>query len=386
MLRHLYDIKTIYSYTLNSWLELNNELGVKVVERGDYIPSLSFDFSGFNNDGTGDIQGIISRLDYIKDLGVDVIWLSPHYKSPQIDMGYDISDYKDIYEKYGTLDDCLQFIKECHDRGMRIIFDLVINHTSDLHEWFIDSKSSKTSKKRDWYIWQPAKYDEQGNKQSPNNWESFFGGSAWEWDEHTQEYYLHLFTKEQPDINWRNLEAREAVYKDSMLFWLERGVDGFRIDVIDLYSKVEGYPNAPIKNPNSKYQNPSPMVVAGPQLHDIIEQMNEVAFSKFDCMTVGEGGGDSFEKALKYVGASRKEVNMAFQMGCVGVGVDFKNLRINAWKLKELKDAVEKWQHLMDGTDGWTTVFLENQTKPNPFLESAAITKNFMLHRLKCYQ
>ena len=165
---------------------------------------------------------------------------------------------------------------------MRIIFDLVINHTSDLHEWFIDSKSSKTSKKRDWYIWQPAKYDEQGNKQSPNNWESFFGGSAWEWDDHTQEYYLHLFTTEQPDINWRNLEAREAVYKDSMLFWLERGVDGFRIDVIDLYSKVEGYPNAPIKNPNSKYQNPSPMVVAGPQLHDIIREMNEVAFSKFD--------------------------------------------------------------------------------------------------------
>ena len=183
-----------------------------------------------NGDGIGDIGGIISTLDYLKDLGVDTVWVSPMYKSPQKDMGYDISDYKDIDPQYGTIQDAEDLIKEVHERGMRLVFDLVINHTSDLHPWFQESRSSKDSSKRDWYIWRPPRY-ENGKRHPPNNWKSYFGGSAWEWDEETQEYYLHLFVREQPDLNWENEATREAIYQTAVKFWLDKGVDGFRIDV-----------------------------------------------------------------------------------------------------------------------------------------------------------
>jgi oligo-1,6-glucosidase len=175
------------------------------------------------------LNGIISKLDYIKDLGIDIIWLSPHFASPQVDMGYDISNYEDVHRPYGTVGDCERLIKEVHDRGMRIIFDLVVNHTSDQHAWFKESRSSKDNPKRDWYIWRPAKYDKFGNRCRPNNWQGNFTVPTWTWDEGSQEYYLHLFASEQPDLNWENEECRKAIYKSAIKFWLDKGVDGFRI-------------------------------------------------------------------------------------------------------------------------------------------------------------
>lgn len=317
-------------------------------------------FKDSNGDGIGDIPGIISKLDYIKSVGTDIVWLSPHYKSPQVDMGYDISDYKAIHEPYGTFDDCIKLIQECHNRGLKIIFDLVVNHTSDQHEWFKQSRSSKSNPKRDWYIWKPAKYDEQGNRIPPNNWESYFGGSAWEWDEETQEYYLHLFAKEQPDINWRNLQAREAIYKDAILFWLDRGIDGFRIDTVQIYSKPEDFPDAPERVPGQKLQNPSIIVETGPQLHEILQEMNRKAFSKYDIMTVGEGSPPSLEKTLEYVSSSRHEIDMLFSFDFGAL--DHREIAhtLNDIDMVEMKETVYRWQRLVGKTDGWTTFFLEN--------------------------
>lgn len=242
-----------------------------------------------NAPGWGDIRGITSKLDYLKHLGVDVVWTSPIFKSPQVDMGYDISDYKDIDPRYGTLDDVDELILELKKRDMRLMMDLVVNHTSDQHAWFLDSRSSKTSSKRDWYIWQPAKYDEQGNRQPPNNWGMILGdaNSAWTWDEKTQEYYLALFTPEQPDLNWRNPELRAAVH-DVLRFWLDRGASGYRMDVINLISKVEGYPDAPIGNPNAQYQPGEKHFANGPHLHEYLQEINDKVLSKYDTITVGE--------------------------------------------------------------------------------------------------
>ena len=206
-----------------------------------------------NGDGIGDIKGIISTLDYLKDLGVNVIWVSPMFKSPQKDMGYDISDYEDIDPQYGTLKDAELLIEECHKRGMRLLFDLVINHTSDQHAWFQESKSSKNNSKRDWYIWRPARIVD-GKREPPNNWRSYFGGSAWEWDETTEEYYLHLFVAGQPDLNWENPVTRNAVYDSAVTFWLEKGLDGFRIDTVNLYSKEEDLPNAQVRDHTQEFQ------------------------------------------------------------------------------------------------------------------------------------
>lgn len=194
-------------------------------------------FKDSNDDGVGDIPGILSNLDYLHDLGIDAIWVAPHYKSPQVDMGYDISDFEDIHEPYGSLEDCERLIEEVHRRGMRIIFDLVINHTSDLHPWFQESRSSKNSLKRDWYIWRPPKHDDQGRRHPPNNWRSQFTKAACSWDERTHEYFLHVYAEEQPDLNWENQECRQAIYNSAIRFWLERGVDGFRIDTVNKYSQ-----------------------------------------------------------------------------------------------------------------------------------------------------
>jgi alpha-glucosidase len=317
-------------------------------------------FYDSNGDGIGDLRGIISKLDYIKSIGVDVVWLSPHYKSPQVDMGYDISDYKDINDAYGTLADNDELIKGCHDRGLKIVFDLVVNHTSDQHAWFQESRKSKTSPKRDWYIWRPAKIDQQGNRVPPNNWASYFGGSAWEWDDDTQEYYLHLFTKEQPDLNWENQQVREAVYRDAINFWLDKGVDGFRIDTAEIYSKPPGLPDAPVTDPHAKYQHPGKMCEQGPQLHEILHEMNMRGFSRYDTMTVGEGQTQTYDQILDYVSAARKELNMLFQFDLFNISVDRINKKIDPYPLTKLKDVVSKWQRLIIGRDGWTTAFLEN--------------------------
>ena len=206
-----------------------------------------------NGDGVGDIKGIISTLDYLKELGVDVIWVSPMFKSPQKDMGYDISDYEDIDPQYGSLQDAEILIKECHDRGMRVLFDLVVNHTSDEHDWFKESRSSKNNPKRDWYIWRPPRM-EDGIRRPPNNWRSYFGGSAWQWHETTQEYYLHLFLKEQPDLNWENQDTRDALYASAVKFWLDKGLDGFRVDTVNMYSKQQELPDAHIRDHQQEFQ------------------------------------------------------------------------------------------------------------------------------------
>ncbi|KAJ5094302.1 hypothetical protein N7456_010163 [Penicillium angulare] len=316
-----------------------------------------------NGDGIGDIPGIISQLDYIKSLGVDAIWLSPFYDSPQYDMGYDVANYESVYAPYGTVADIEDFISESHKRGLRVLFDLVINHTSHQHAWFKESRASKHSPKRDWYIWRPAKYDKDGNRQPPDNWRSCFGGSAWEWDEGTEEYFLHLFCPEQPDLNWENPDTRTAIYESAMEFWLRRGVDGFRIDTVNMYSKTPGLPDAPITNNQTPWQEASSLFCNGPRMHEFLGEMNEI-LEKYDAMTVGElPNTKSVQDVLRCVSAKSKELNMVFQFDIVDVGGG-PDLRYDTvpwnWKLNDLRRAVQQTQLVMNGTDGWGTAFMEN--------------------------
>ncbi|CUM64699.1 uncharacterized protein PRCAT00002308001 [Priceomyces carsonii] len=314
-----------------------------------------------NSDGIGDIPGIISKLDHIQGLGVDVIWLSPMYDSPQDDMGYDISDYQKVYPKYGTLEDLETLIKETHSRGMKLILDLVINHTSNEHQWFKESRSSKTNPKRDWYIWKPPRYDENGNRHPPNNWMSCFCGSAWEYDEKTEEYYLHVFAKSQPDLNWENEETRQAIYDNALLFWFEKGIDGFRIDAAGVYSKDRSFPDAPIVIPNSEWQPCTQLYQDGPRIHEFHKEMFSKVTSKFDAMTVGEVGASDREEFLKYVSAKENEMNMMFLFNVVDIGskngdkFDFKG-----FNLVDLKKAIKKQYSMTDGSDAWPTFFMEN--------------------------
>jgi alpha-glucosidase len=320
-------------------------------------------FKDSNNDGIGDIPGIISSLDYISSLGVDVIWLCPMYDSPQIDMGYDVADYEKVYEPYGTVEDMEVLIDACHERGLRIILDLVVNHTSDQHKWFQESRSSKTNPKRDWYIWRPAKYDANGKRQPPNNWRSIFGGPAWEWDETTEEYYLHLFCVEQPDVNWENAVTRRAIYESAMEFWLKKGVDGFRVDTVNMYSKQPGLGDAPVLDPKSDTQVAFSQFCNGPRIHEYLREMNEV-LSKYDAMTVGEcPNTHTLDGVLRYVSAAEKQLSMVFQFDLVdlGMGKDYKFLTtFPGWTLRDLKSAVKSTQDIIKGTDAWTTVFMEN--------------------------
>ena len=318
-------------------------------------------FKDSNCDGVGDIPGILSSLDYIKDLGVDIIWVCPFYESPQVDMGYDISNYEDVYAPYGTLADVQALISACHQREMRVIFDLVINHTSDLHPWFKESRSSKTSSKRDWYIWRPAKYDKDGNRKPPNNWRSHFSGSAWTWDEATQEYYLHLFATEQPDLNWENKETREAIYQSSMIFWLEKGVDGFRIDTVNMYSKDPELRNARIGQPELEDQLAVDLFCNGPRMYEYLKEMNDV-LAPYDTMTVGElPNTPAVEKVLTYVSAIEKRLNMVFNFDAVYLGQGKEARFITyPYTLADLKKALSKWQTSIIGNDAWTTSFLEN--------------------------
>lgn len=220
-----------------------------------------------NGDGYGDIPGIITTLDYFKQVGIDAVWLSPMFDSPQVDMGYDISDYTAVYPKFGTVDHMDQLIKEMHARDMKLILDLVINHTSNEHAWFKESRSSRDNEKADWYIWKKPKYVD-GKRQPPNNWRAIFGGSAWEYEPARDESYLHLFCIEQPDLNWENPETRRAIYKDAVEFWLERGVDGFRVDAVNLYSKDPDYPDAAVKDEGAEYQRAEKHYVNGPGMHE----------------------------------------------------------------------------------------------------------------------
>ncbi|KAA1479220.1 glycoside hydrolase family 13 protein [Dentipellis sp. KUC8613] len=323
-------------------------------------------FADSNSDGVGDLNGIISKLDYLKDLGVNVLWLSPIYRSPQADMGYDIADYEDIDPRYGTLGDWDNLLKGAHERGMKLMMDLVVNHTSDEHDWFIQSKSSKQNPKRDWYIWRPPRYDENGNRKPPNNWKSIFEGSAWQYDEATDEYYLHLYLDKQPDLNWDNPEVREAVFS-LMNFWLSRGCDGFRMDVINLISKVEGLPDVPVTDPTQEYQMASPMYVNGPHVHEYIKEMNLRVLSKYDLITVGEAPFTYTTTGLAaFVLPANLELNMVFQFQVVEIdnsdeGVEGSApLKYREWQLPELKAIINKWQNLLLDDGFWNAVFIEN--------------------------
>lgn len=312
-------------------------------------------FNDSNGDGIGDIKGIIEKLDYIKDLGIDIIWISPMYQSPQDDNGYDISDYQAILDSFGTMEDFDYLLKTAHDMGIKIIMDLVVNHTSDEHSWFIESRESNENPYRDYYIWR----DGQEGKE-PNNWGSWFGGSAWELDKKTEQYYLHIFSKKQPDLNWENEKVRSEIYK-MMTWWLDKGIDGFRMDVISLISKVPGLPDG-VKN--GVYGDLSPYCIHGPKVHKYLQEMNEKVLSKYDIMTVGEACGVTLEEAEKYAGYDSGELNTVFQFEHMdldkGTHGKWSN---NRFKLIDLKKVMSNWQTGLEGKS-WNCLFWSNHDQP----------------------
>ena len=314
-------------------------------------------FKDSNGDGIGDINGIREKLDYLQTLGIDVIWLSPVYQSPNDDNGYDISDYQDIMTEFGSMADFDALIKEAHERNIRIVMDLVVNHSSDEHRWFIESKKSKDNPYRDYYIWKEGK-----DGKVPNNWGACFGGSAWEYDQATDSYYLHMFSKKQPDLNWENEKVRKEIF-DMMTWWGEKGVDGFRMDVITMISKDQNYPDGkPI--PNSPYGDFGPYVNNGPRVHEFLKEMNQKVISKFDWLTVGEGAGAGVEDAIKYAGFDRDELNMIFTFEHVNLGQsEYGKWSDGKVNLVELKKVLTKWQ---DGLEGkaWNSLYWDNHDQP----------------------
>ena len=313
-------------------------------------------FKDSNGDGVGDIRGIIQKLDYLKELGVNVLWISPMLESPQDDNGYDISDYRGIYKEYGTMEDYEELLSEAHKRDIRILMDLVVNHTSDEHNWFVESRKSKDNPYRDYYIWK-----DPVNGKEPNNWGGAFGGSAWEYDPQTQMYYLHLFSKKQPDLNWENEKVRQEVY-DMMTFWCEKGIDGFRMDVISMISKDQTFPDGEMNN--SLYGDFGPYCVHGPRIHEFLQEMNRGVLSKYDIMTVGETSGVTIEEAQNYAGEARNELNMVFQFEHVDNGSgDYGKWTTEKYDFKEFKRIMIKWQEELQGK-AWNSLFLGNHDQP----------------------
>jgi oligo-1,6-glucosidase len=308
-----------------------------------------------NGDGIGDLAGIAAKADYIASLGVDIVWLNPVYRSPNKDNGYDISDYEDIMEEFGTMADWSRLVAALHARGIRLLMDLVVNHSSDEHPWFRESRSSKDSPKRDWYIWRPAR---KGGP--PNNWKACFTGSAWERDPATGDYYLHLFDPGQPDLNWENPELRKAIYA-MMRRWFERGVDGFRMDVVTLFSKDPSYRDLA---PEEGMFAPTAPYVYGPRLHEFIREMRREALEGFDVMTVGEAPGSTVEKALELVGEDRGELDMLFQFELMGIDhSEGDKWRQKPIDLVEFKRIIERWQRGLAGR-GWNSNYLMNHDQP----------------------
>jgi len=322
-------------------------------------------FADSDGDGIGDLRGILGRLDHLVELGVDVVWLSPVYASPQDDNGYDISDYQDVDPVFGTLDDLDELIGALHAHGMRLVMDLVVNHTSDEHPWFVDSRSSKDSDKRDWYWWRPARPGTEPGQPGaePTNWGSFFSGPVWELDEETQEYYLHLFSRKQPDLNWENPEVREAVY-DMMRWWLARGVDGFRMDVINLVSKEVPLRDGVVHD--GLWADGSPFYTCGPRIHEFLAEMHREVFADHpeQLLAVGEMPGVTIEDARLFTDPARAEVDMVFQFEHVGLDhgpggkFDTRPLR-----LTDLKASFGRWQAgLADA--GWNSLYWDNHDQP----------------------
>ena len=308
-------------------------------------------FMDSNGDGIGDLQGIISRLDYLKYLGIDVIWLSPVYKSPNDDNGYDISDYQDIMDEFGTMEDFDELLAAAHARGIKIVMDLVVNHTSDEHQWFVESQKSRDNAYRDYYIWREGK-DAQT---PPNNWGSCFGGSAWQYDEKTGMYYLHLFSRKQPDLNWDNPKVRGEVF-DMMTWWCDKGIDGFRMDVISMISKTK-------EMPDGKNGDFGPYCIHGPNVHHYLREMNEKVLSKYDIMTVGETAGVTTTLAQQYAGEDAHELDMVFQFEHVEGDGKYGKWTDEKIPLVTLKETLSRWQTELYGK-AWNSLFWDNHDQP----------------------
>lgn len=307
-------------------------------------------FYDSNGDGIGDLPGLIEKLDYLKELGIDLIWVCPIFDSPNDDNGYDIRDYKAILDEFGTMEDCDRLIEEVHKRDMKIIFDLVVNHTSDEHEWFIESRSSKDNPYRDYYIWHEG--DEEGNR--PNNWESIFSGSVWEYDEQTEEYYMHVFSKKQPDLNWENPAVRQDVYS-LINWWLDKGIDGFRVDAISHIKKREGFPDMP--NPLNKDVVPSyDGHMNQPGIDKFLTELAAETFNNYDIMTVGEANGVSIKDAEQWVGEESGYFDMIFQFEALGLWGERDG---EVFDLRDYKQVLTKWQEGLDGI-GWNALYIEN--------------------------
>ena len=325
-------------------------------------------FNDANGDGIGDLKGITEKLPYLAKLGINVIWLSPVFDSPNVDNGYDISDYFAIMSDFGTMEDFDEMLETAHKHGIKILMDLVANHTSDEHPWFKESRSSKDNPYRDYYIWKdPKGFDEDGNPIPPNNWASEFGGPAWEWDEATGQFYLHIFFKEQPDLNWENEKVREDLYS-MVRWWLDKGVDGFRLDAINIISKPEGYPDDPSTD-YEKHTSSSPFVITnGTMVHPWMKELTRETFSRYDVMTVGETSATSPEDAKLWAGYHTGELNMIFHFDHMGVDNDPNGKLGGKWsyapyKLTELKRILNDWQTTLEG-NAWGSLYWNNHDQP----------------------
>ena len=314
-------------------------------------------FCDSNGDGIGDLNGITGKLDYLKELGIDVIWLSPVYKSPNDDNGYDISDYQAIMDEFGTMEDFDRMLATAHEKGIKIMMDLVVNHTSDEHKWFIESRKSTDNPYRDYYIWRPAKEDGS----LPNNWGSCFSGPAWEYDKTTDMYFLHLFSRKQPDLNWDNPIVRQEVF-DMMNWWLDKGIDGFRMDVISLISKRPGLPDGTLGlNGYATFD----IAANGPHVHEYLQEMRQKALNNADTITVGECAGVTLEEAKKYARSDEKELNMVFQFEHMDVDGDEKAGKWTTRKmdLRDMKEILTRWQKGLQDV-AWNSLYWENHDQP----------------------
>jgi oligo-1,6-glucosidase len=319
-------------------------------------------FYDSNGDGIGDLGGVIQKLDYLQTLGVSVVWLSPVYQSPNDDNGYDISDYRAIMAEFGSMVDWDKLLAGMHQRGIKMVMDLVVNHTSDEHPWFVEARKSRDNPFRDYYIWRPGR---DGGE--PNNWKSHFGGSAWEYDAATGEYYLHLFSRKQPDLNWENPKVRAEVY-DLMRFWLDKGVDGFRMDVINMISKAPGLPDAPVTTPD-RYQYGGKYFINGPRLMEFLREMKREVLSKYDILTVGETPSVTTQDAIEITNPQTGALSMLFQFEHMAIdadgGGDGSRRSVRRWNLLDLKRIMTRWQKDLQER-GWNSIYLGNHDQPRP--------------------
>lgn len=313
-------------------------------------------FKDSNGDGIGDLRGIIEKIDYLADLGITMVWLNPIFSSPNDDMGYDISDYKNIMKEFGTMEDFEELLAKFHEKSIKVILDLVINHSSDEHQWFCESRTSKDNLYRDYYIWR-----EGNGKEPPTNWGSEFGGSAWKLDDRTGEYYLHLYSEKQPDLNWENQKLREEIY-DMMRYWLDKGIDGFRMDVINKLAKDQNYPNGIIEE-GAKHASFRPFSVNIPKVHDYLREMNKTVLADYDIVTVGETSGVTPQIADLYVRADRQELNMLFQFEHMFIDRYPNKWKKKAWKLTDLKRVLNRWQTELH-PDSWNSLYWSNHDQP----------------------